>query len=365
MNSFSFLLRVGVIVAALLSANAFAQQAALVGTDAVVAQSFTQTVPIIGRLTARQSGVVAARIGGAVAAIEVRVGDRVARGDALARLDDASLSLQFALAEARHTEAQARLQTARAQLALADQEVKRLSGLANSAAVSRADYDDAVQRQNIAAARVREASAALTSSEAQVGLAKLDLRYTEIVAPFDGVITERLTEVGSYLQRGAGVARMVSARRLELEADVPYDRLSGLVAGTEVSMKLDNGSVHRATVRAIVPQEDPRTRTRRVRFTTDLGDDAGLLATEQSVTVLVPAGAKRDIVSVHKDAIVQRGRDKLVFIVADGLAAVRNITTGESSGVRIEVLDGLMPGDMAVVRGNERLFPNQPVTVAQ
>ena len=356
---------VGILVAlfaiTLWTSGGHAQPAAAVTTDAVIKQSFTRTIPIIGRLTAKQSGVVAARIDGAVSSMRVRVGDRVVNGQVLATIDTATLELRMTLAEARHTEAEARLKTAKAQLTLAAQAVKRLSGLADSAAVSKAAYDDANQQYNIALTRVTQASAAIDSSAAQVGLAQLDLAYSEIKAPFDGAITARLTEVGSYLQRGQAVARLISDRQLELEADIPYDRLSGLNAGAEVEMLLDNDSKHRAIVRAVVPQEDQRTRTRRVRFATDFGAGAGLLAAEQSVTVLIPATAQRDIVSVHKDAIVQRGRDKIVFVVVDGLAMVRTIRTGESSGSRIEVLDGLQPGDLAVVRGNERLQPNQPV----
>ncbi len=341
-----------------------AQEAALVTTDAVVKQAFTQTIPIIGRLIAKQSGVAAARIDGTVSAIFVQVGDRVSRGQALATLDTATLKLQMSLAEARRTEAMARLKTAEAQVALADQEVKRLSGLADSAAVSKAAHDDARQRLNIASARLQEAVAAISSSAAAVRLAELNLAYAGIAAPFDGTITARLTEVGSYLQRGQTVVRLISDRRLELEADVPYDRLSGLSRGAEVDMLLDNGSVHRATARAVIPEEDPKTRTRRVRFTTDLGADAGLLAAQQSVTVLVPVSAQRDIVSVHKDALVRRGRDSIVFVVEDGRTAIRTIRTGVSSGTRIEVLDGLQPGDQAVVRGNERLQPGQEVVVS-
>lgn len=338
-----------------------AQQAAPVTTDAVITQSFIQTIPIIGRLTAKQSGVVAARIDGTVSAMQVQVGDSVVRGQVLAKIDTDSLTLRMALASAQHAQAAARLTTAQAQLVLAAQENTRLSGLANSAAVSKAVTDDTRQRYNIALARVGEASAAMESSAAQVGLARLNLEYAEIKAPFDGAVTARLTEVGSYLQRGAPVARLVSDRQLELEADVPYNRLSGINAGAQVKILLDNGSSHRATVRAVVAEEDSKTRTRRVRFAAHLGDDAGLLADEQSVTVLIPAGARRDIISVHKDAIVQRGRDKIVFVVVESFAAVRTIQTGDASGNRIEVLSGLSAGELAVVRGNERLQPNQAV----
>jgi len=358
-----------VLLAATLAAwgaavDAPAQPAALVTTDAVVRQIFTQTVPIIGKLVAKQSGAATTRIAGTVDSMRGQVGDRVERGQILATLGPAVLELRLTLAQARHTEDRARLKTANAQLALAGQEVGRLRGLTDSAAVSQASYDDARQRRSIAFARAEEAAAALDSSAAEVRLAKLDLSYAEIVAPFDGTVTEILTEVGSYLQRGEAVARLVSDRQLELEADIPADLLSGIAAGTEVEMQLDNGTVHRATARAVIPEENQRTRTRRVRFTVDFGAGTGLLATGQSATVRVPAGARRDIVSVHKDAVVQRGRDTIVFVVEDDVAVIRNIRTGQSTGNRFEVLDGLSPGDQVVVRGNERLQPNQKVAVS-
>ena len=331
-----------------------------------------------GRLVAKQAGAATTRIAGTVDAMRVQVGARVARGQTLATLGPAVLELRLKLARARHAEETAKLKTANAQLQLARQEVGRLSGLTDSAAVSRAVYDDAKQRRSIASARAEEAAAAVAGSAAEVRLAELDLSYADIKAPFDGTVTEILTEVGSFLQRGQAVARLVSERRLELEADIPAERLSGIigdgggdgdsdsdgVAGAQVEMRLDNGSVHRATARAVVPEENPRTRTRRVRFHVAFGRGAGPLADGQSATVLVPAGARRDIVSVHKDAVVQRGRDAIVFVVEDGLAVVRRIRTGQSSGDRFEVLDGLAPGDMTVVRGNERLQPNQPVAVS-
>lgn len=361
-------MRAAAVAAAVAAAAAYAQPAALVGTDAVVVQTFTQTVPIIGKLVAKQSGPATTRIAGIVDAMRVRVGDRVARGQVLATLGPAALELRLALARARHAEEQAALKTANAQLQLAGQEVARLSGLADSAAVSRATIDDARQQRNIARARAEEAAAALESAAAEIRIAELDLSYAAIVAPFDGAVTETLTEVGSFLQRGAAVARLVSDRRLELEADIPAERLGGLITGAgggaRVEMRLDNGTLHRAVARAVVAEENPRTRTRRVRFAVEFGPGAGPLADGQSATVLVPAGARRDIVSVHKDAVVQRGRDAIVFVVEDGQAMVRPIRTGQSSGDRFEVLDGLAPGELVVVRGNERLQPNQKVAVA-
>jgi RND family efflux transporter MFP subunit len=351
----------------LLTVAAYAQQTmeqAMVIVDPVIRQPFTQTVPILGRLVAKQSGTVGSRIAGSVIEILAQVGDKVTRGQLIALIDNEPLKLQKKLALAQRAEAEARIATARALLALSSQEVKRMSSLQLSASVSQATIEDATQQQNIAFARVREAEVALTSSAASISLADLSLHYAKINAPFNGTVTAKLTEVGSYLQRGEAVIRLVSDKLLELEADIPANRLTGLTAGREIDISLDDGSRHTASVRAVVPEENPNTRTRRVRFHLDSETRQMALAVKQSVTLYIPAGVSRQINSVHKDAVVRKGSDNLVYVVENDVAKLKSIQTGDAIGDRLEVLQGLVVGDQVVVRGNERLQPDQPVIIA-
>ncbi len=342
----------------------YAQQPALVSVDAVVEQRFTQTVPILGRLVAKRSSTVATRISGAIVEVLVDLGDRVSRGQFLARIDAATLELRQQHAKFQLVESQTRLKTSKAQLALASQEVKRFEGLKDSAAVSQALYDDARQQQNIAFARVSEAEAGIASSRASFNIAELELSYTIITAPFDGTITEKLTEVGNYLQQGQPVFHIISDQHLELEADVPAALLNGLSTDVDVDVELENRSRHKARLRAIIPEENPRTRTRRVRFDTVLNDDAGILASEQSATVLVPASAPRNILTVHKDGLIRKGQKNIVFVVIEDAAEIRTIQTGQAVGERIKVMAGLNEGDLVVIRGNERLAPGQPISIS-
>jgi RND family efflux transporter MFP subunit len=351
-----------IVPALFLWSSAFAEEA-LVSVDPVIKQDFTQTVPILGKLVAKQSGIVASRTAGAVEEIMVQVGDQVTQGQLIAVIDAESHRLEKRLAEVQRTEAETRITTARAQLALASQEVKRLSTLESSAAVSKAALDDANQQQRIAFAKVREAEAAVNSSDASIRLVDLELRYANVTAPFEGTVTAKLTEVGSYLQRGQPVVQLVSDQRLELEADIPGNRLAGLTPGRQIDISLDDDSQYKAILRAIVPEENPKTRTRRVRFDLDLNPRILALAVQQSVTLHVPAGASREITSVHKDAIIRRGPDSIVYVVQDGVAKLRPVQTGEAVGTRLEVLQGLNEGDKVVIRGNERLIPDQTVVV--
>ena len=116
-----------------------------------------------------------------------------------------------------------------------------------------------------------------------------------------------------------------------------------------------------AVVRAVIQEENTRTRTRSVRLTPDLGKHGDGLAGNQSVTVQIPIGAVNDVVTVHKDAIIILKGRSMVYLVEDGKAAIRPVKTGAAIGGRFEVMNGLKPGDVVVVRGNERLRPGQAI----
>ncbi len=339
------------------------QDGALVRVDRVVSQPISQTVPVLGRLVPRQAGVVSARVDASVAAIRVEVGDRVVTGQVIALLDAARLEARRNLAASEVGEAQARLATSKAELGLARQALKRMEGLKKSAAFSQARYDDAHQNVVIAKAHVSETRAAVGSARADLELAEINLSDTEIRAPYDGVVSQRLTETGAYVRVGDPLVRLIADGSLEIEADVPFQWLSGLFPGTAVAISLDDGSNHTATVRALVPEENPLTRTRAVRFVPTFDGTERPLAANQSVTVYVPQGAPRTVLTVHKDAVIKRGEEALVFVAKGDVAEARQITLGEAVGGRYEVLAGLREGELVVVRGNERLQTGDKVVI--
>ena len=80
------------------------------------------------------------------------------------------------------------------------------------------------------------------------------------------------------------------------------------------------------------------------------------------MVVKVPVGAARNIMAVHKDAIIRRGANAIVYVVVDNIANPRPVELGEAVGVKFEVLSGLSDGDSVVIRGNERLRPGASVT---
>jgi RND family efflux transporter MFP subunit len=342
---------------------ASAQEQSLVRVDAVRIEPLSQTVQVIGRLVARQAGEVSARIEGPVETFYVDVGDRVHEGEAIADLNDAVLAARRDLATGALAEAEAELATSRAEITLARQAHKRMEGLKSSAAFSQARFDDAKQTVVIAQAKARQAEAAVHSAEAVLRLSEINLGSTKVLAPYDGVVTRQMTEEGAYVRVGDPLVYLIAERSLEIEADVPFQRLFGLDEGTAVTFSLDDGTDHRARVRSVLPSENPLTRTRAVRFTPSFNGIKSTLADAQSVTVQVPVGAPRDVLTVHKDAIIRRQGGNIVYVVKDDVAEARPIEIGESLGGRIEVLSGLKDGEPVVVRGNERLRPGAKIRI--
>jgi RND family efflux transporter MFP subunit len=347
----------------LAAAAAWAQDGpARVEVDEVRTEPLSQTVPVLGRIVTRQQGPVAARVAGLVDRVEVEVGDRVKHGQPLAWLDDQTLVLERDLAEAEYSAMLAEQATERAQLALLEGERGRMTQLQDSAAFSKAQLIDKENEIDVARSRIATAAAHIQHARAKLELSARDLEDAVIRAPFAGVVSQRQVSAGGYIEAGDPVITLIDDHRLEIEADVPSDRVAGLAPGTVVAIVLDDGSAHDASVRAVVPEENPLTRTRAVRLTPDFGDTAKPLAIAQSVTLELPIGEARRVVTVDKDGIIQQPDGAVVYLVGDEAAELRPVQLGEAVGGRFEVLGGLKPGDLVVVRGNERLRPGQPIT---
>ncbi len=346
-------------------ANAQSARKSLVGVDMVRTEPLSQTVPVIGSLIAKQSGDVAVEIGGTVRQLMVVVGDRVKEGQVIAVLEADIRKTRAKVLVAELAGQQALLEVAQVDLALAKQEMDRQRRLKKSNAFNRSVYETRLQNFARAQAQISRAKAAIAAKKADIEILELEISKSRIVSPFAGVIIERKTEQGSYVRSGDAIVRLIADRQLEIEANVPALRIAGLTPGVKVNAELADGTRFTAEVRVALPVENPRTRTRPVRFMPEWPNNITLLASGQSVTLLLPTGKARQVVTVHKDAIVNKRGRNVVFVIRDGKAESRNVTLGIATGGRIEVVGGLKAGDITVVRGNERLRQGSAVKVVK
>lgn len=349
------------LAAALAGAPALAQpRATVVQVDAVRREPLVQTVPVLGRLVPRQEGDVAARVRGPVARVAVEVGDRVEAGALLVELDGVRLGLARDLARAERDAARSEVQTASAEIEIVQQQRERLERLQASAAFTRAGLEDKLKEIMVATSRLEAARARLARAAVVMDQREGDLADGRITAPYPGVVTRRYVSPGAWAAEGEPVVALIDDGGLEIEADVPGDRAADLEPGATVDLEIA-GEVGAARIRAVVPVENPLTRTRAVRFVPDADTAGRSRIAGQSVMIRIPASAPRELVTVHKDAVSLAQGRRIVFVAKDGQAQERQVELGVAAGARFEVLSGLEPGELVVVRGNERLRPGQAI----
>ena len=350
-----------IVLSALLALPSYAQQrAALVVVDPVVHEPLSQTQPVQGRFVATQAGAIAAQTRGALIEMHVNVGDRVVKGEPLATLDTERLRAEFKRRQAAVAHRTAQLEGSKTRHEQAQSELNRLRRLRSSAAFNQARYDDKVNQVASTRLQIAEFKAVLQTAEADLALAKLNLDRSAIVAPFDGVVSRRYIQPGAYVTIGNPVVELIDDSSLEIEADVPSSRLIGLSLGAIVQVATAQGRQWKAEVRAMIPQENALSRTRAVRFKPLFDPRDVDAAAGAAVTVRVPIGRRRDVLTVHKDAVIQQG-GAFVYVVEEGKASRKRVVLGEPTENRFVVSEGLEEGMQAIIRGNERLRPDQPV----
>ena len=345
----------------MISVGAAQQRVSAVGVDQVISEPLLQTMPVLGRFIAKESGVVATRIAERVHKMYVQVGDRVKKGDLLVKLESDRLDNQIQLLQANLKITKTQLAKEKVNYKKMEQTHKRILALRTSAAFRKDREEDSERDMEIAAEMVSRARADIDQSKASLKAGQISLQDTYIKAPYPGVVIKRHTLPGNYVRVGDPIITIFNDTDLEIEADVPSIRALALTTNTKVTAKLQNGIILNTIIRAIIPQENSLTRAVAIRLIIkDEKYQNGLLG-NQAVTLKLPIGNPDDVTTVHKDAVLVKNGKKIVFIFRKGTANIQPIKLGRAIGNRFEVLAGLEVGDLVVVRGNERLRPGEPI----
>jgi RND family efflux transporter MFP subunit len=306
-------------------------------TASVRAQKIeTQRVPVteevVGTVRSRLRAAVEAKVSGRILALPVIAGQSLAEGDLIAQLD------------AR--EIQARLDQAKAALENADRDLQRYATLLQQQVLTRAEFDAAEARQRMARAAVAEAETMLD--------------YARVAAPFAGVVTRKLAEVGDLATPGRVIVEMEDPKTLRVEADVPEALIEFVRVGAVMNIHAPGLAAPLvATVSELSPAADPNSRTFPVKL--DLPANAPVRL-GQFVRVAVPVG-EADALRVPTRAVVVRGQMEMVFVVTNGVAQLRLVKMGKRSGDTVEIVSGLSAGESIVVEGAAQLRDGQPVQI--
>jgi RND family efflux transporter MFP subunit len=311
----------------------------------------------VGTVKAETASTLSGKLLGAVRAVNVREGDHVARGQILIVIDDRQVSAQLQQAEAAleeafkgETAAAAAMDAARAGAELAQSTYRRYQKLMEDNASSRQEFEEVEMRSLQAEAALKQAEAAheaakegVKKAEATVSFAEVSKKDSEISAPFDGVITARMVDVGDLSAPGTPLLSIEKSGALEIEAIIPEDRIQMIAPMQDLDVVipvLQNTSV-KGTVKSIVTAADPRSRTFIVRIGVPeiSGLHSGIFA-----RIRVPSGPDR-MIMVPSSAVVTQGQLTGLFIIDDDMIArFRIVRLGRRTGDSFEVISGIRDG---------------------
>ena len=319
---------------------------------------------VTGELRALQRAAIASRQAGLVLELNIEDGQKVEPGQVLPKLDDA-LALLDAAARRAQVDAKAGIVKVReAELEKAQRDWARYEVLVGKDSVSQAEIDIARTGPLLAAARLQEAQGDLAAATAEVAVADRIVQEMTLAAPFAGFVVRKRTEQGEWVEKGGAVAEVVSLDQLEARLFVPESLIPGLIASDARSAArirmVGIGTEFDGTIDSVWAEADPLSRLVPVRVRIE--NKTGLLRPGMSMVGLVRApGTSEPRLTISKDAILRDDAGEFVYFNAGGTAAVARIRSRYAVGDRVVVDGSLPPGAELVVKGNERLFPGQPL----
>lgn len=286
---------------------------------------------VAGTVQPKIRAVIEAKTSGRIVGMPARLGREVQKDDLLVQLDAA--------------EWQARLDQAAATRIQAEADFKRAKSLLDQQAVTRAEFDAAEARFNVADAALREAETFLD--------------YARVRAPFSGVVVRKLADEGDLAAPGKPLLELEDRTQMRFVAEVPEALISRLSTGADIPVQIPSiNRTVRGKVSEIAPAGDPVTRTSRVEL--ELADHSLrsgtfgrlLIPAEHTEGLFVPAGA-----------VVARGQMDLLFVVRSNRAELRLVRPGRRTGDQIEILAGVQPGERVVLSDPGMLHDGQLVNI--
>lgn len=313
----------------------------------------TTTAFDVADIFARASGYIETR--------EADIGDKVKKGQLLAKIAVPELDDQILQAQATLGQFKAALQQAQANLDLAKVTWQRDKPLVDQGWITKEQGTIDVQTLKAQEAAVGVAQANVNAQQDQLRVLDQQQAYQQVVAPFDGVITQRNVDIGSLVQADTTNSTFLFAIMqgdvIRAQVFVPQDQAFGLTPGVKAVLQVPEipSRSFPGTVTRIADALAPGTRTLLTEI--DIPNPDGVLTPGTYCTVELQIPRKTPSFSVSADAIIFNADGLQVAVVENGIAHIRKISVARDLGTEVEVRDGVKQGDLVIL--------NPPVELAE
>jgi len=316
-----------------------------VRVEAAQRDTFSATLWVSGTVISQNDARIAAETDGRITWV-ADVGSRIEQGQAIARIDAEDLRLNL-------SDSEAQLASLKAQLKYRDSSMQRFQKLADSNNAAATQLDEAQSQLDMTRQEIKRAEVAIEQIKRRI-------KQTEVLAPFPGIVVERVVQVGEFVSRGAQVARLVDTEHREIRAQAPLSVAGWIREGMQVSVE-HNKTESLSPVSYVIPVGEERSRMFEVRIAAN--DPAWIIGSP--VRVALPNSEPRELVAIPRDGLVMRGNNIYVMRVnSDNTVEKIEVETGIGLGGFVEIIGKVDQGDRIITRGGERVQPGQAVTIA-
>lgn len=354
-----------------------------VKTELVREMSVPMVRSFTGTVASADTALLTPKVTGYLDGLYVKAGDTIRKGELLARITSKELVdkknyAESAVKEARNGERQAalgrkmagfELKQAEAQYALAEKTYHRYSNLLKTESVSKQEFDEVeakykaalegvkLSRENInlAAEKLTQVRIKKQQAIAMLDEVKTYLGYTELRAPFDGVVLQKLMDIGNLVAPGQPILKIGSHENV-IYAYVNGSVVRNVKPGQEATVEIPSaGQTFNSRILNVDPNIDPATRNFRVKLS-----GKGDLVPGMYASVNFGEGTEKAVV-VPRSAVLERGELSMVFVDENHRAQMRMVKTGRSFKDTIQILSGLTPGEKIIVDKVNELKSGDPL----
>lgn len=335
-------------------------------TSTASSRSFTATV------SSEKTAFIIPKVVGYVEQILVSPGQKIEKGQLLVTIKSGELEEKYAFAQSSRKEAEIGLKMAQAQLVqaksqydLAEKTYNRFSNLIKNNSVSRQEYDQveasydlAKQALNIAEERVEQARLKQQQADSMLNEVKTYLSYTQIKAPFDGVVLEQNMDAGNLAAPGNPILKIGNTATV-IYTYISQSLIKDITTGMEALVSIESlNEEYDSEVLEISPDVDVFTGNFKVKLMGCEKLYPGMFAKVRFVT------GSEEVITIPESAVVKRGQLTIVFVNDRGRADMRVVKTGREFDGMVEILSGLEEGEQ-IVADNAKLLKSGDILEAE
>jgi membrane fusion protein, multidrug efflux system len=325
----------------------------------------TTTLTVVGNLIGAATIEAVPKVAGRLEAVSVKLGDRVSRGQQIAKVEDHELLEQVRQAQASYEVGAATIRQREADLRLAQTNLDRSRNLFERQLIPRQTFDDTDARYQAAAAQLDLAKAQFAQAGARLDELKINVANTTITSPVSGFIGRRLLDPGAWVTPNSEFISIVDIATVRMVANIVEKDLRRVATGMKADVSVDAfpGESFVGRIARVAPVLDPATRTAQIEI--EIDNPQFRLKPGMYANVNFTTERRDKALVVPTNAVVDLNGNRGVFQPGEGdTAKFKSVSVGIIDGELAEIQSGLQEGDRVVTTGAAALREGDRIVLA-